>query len=55
MEKLAEFAVIVVLAVALSGHLEKFTLQVQLATLKILKESQSSNWGSPRFFSNGQK
>lgn len=55
MEKLAEFAVIVVLAVALTANLDKFTLQVQLATLKVLKESQSSNWGSPRFFSSKQK
>lgn len=50
MEKLAEFAVVVVLAMALSGNLDKFTYQVQLATLKIMKESQASKWGSPRFF-----
>jgi len=55
MEKLADFAVIVVLAVALTGNLDKFTLQVQLAALKVLKELQSSNWGSPRFFRSGQK
>ncbi|MGZ3744724.1 MAG: hypothetical protein ACXWRE_06305 [Pseudobdellovibrionaceae bacterium] len=47
MEKLTEFAIAVVLAVALTGNLDKFTYQVHLATLKLLKESQASRWGSP--------
>ncbi|MGZ6442264.1 MAG: hypothetical protein ACXWRU_19565 [Pseudobdellovibrionaceae bacterium] len=50
MEKLTEFAIAVVLAVALTGNLDKFTDQVHLATLKLLKESQASRWGSPRLF-----
>ena len=50
LDKLVSFSVAVVLAAALTGNLEKFTWQVQLATLKVIKESQASNWGSPRFF-----
>ncbi|MGZ3806188.1 MAG: hypothetical protein ACXVB4_18385 [Pseudobdellovibrionaceae bacterium] len=50
MEKLTEFAIAVVLAVALTGNLDKFTYEVHIATLKLLKESQASKWGSPRFF-----
>jgi hypothetical protein len=47
MEKLAELAVAVVLAVALTGNLDRFTTEVRIATLKLMKASQTSNWGSP--------
>ncbi len=50
MEKLVDFAVVVVLAAALMGNLDKFTRQVQIATIKLAHESRASNWGSPRFF-----
>ncbi|WP_413289241.1 hypothetical protein [Bdellovibrio sp. HCB337] len=54
-EKLVNFAVTVVLAVALTGNLEKFTWQVQLATLKILKASQTTSWGTPSFLASERK
>lgn len=50
MEKLTEFAIAVVLVVALTGNLDKFTYHVRLVTQRLLKESQASQWGSPRFF-----
>jgi hypothetical protein len=55
LEKLVSFSLAVVLAAALTGNLEKFTGQVQLATLKLIRESQTSHWGSPRFFERKTK
>ena len=50
LSKLAGFATSVVIAIALTGNLDKFTRMVQLETLKLLKESQASNWGNPSIF-----
>jgi hypothetical protein len=55
MEKLTEFAIAVVLAVVLTGNIDKFTNEVRVATLKLLKASQTSNWGSPQIFSENKK
>ncbi|MDG0817826.1 hypothetical protein [Bdellovibrio svalbardensis] len=52
-DKLVDVAITVVLAVALTVNLDRFTWQVHLATLRLLKASQTSTWGSPRFF-NGK-
>ncbi len=51
MEKLTEYALAVALAVVLTGNLDKFTNEVRIATLKLMKASQASNWGSPRVLS----
>lgn len=45
--KLIEAAVAIVFAMAATGQLPKFIRTVQIAQYKLLKESQSSNWGKP--------
>ena len=49
-KKLADFAVAVVITAAMMGNTGRLNHWVQLATTKVLWESRSSNWGSPRFF-----
>lgn len=43
--KLIDAVVIFVLMIAAAGQLPKFLKTVQVAQYKLLKESQSSNWG----------
>lgn len=50
LDKLIGVGVTIVLVMALTGNLNRFTWQVHLATLKLLKASQTSTWGSPRIF-----
>lgn len=50
MEKIADFAVAVVLMAALMGNVDRLNHWVQVATAKVLWESRASNWGTPRFF-----
>ena len=52
LEKLINFSLAVALVAACSGRIDQFTWQVRLATLKVLKASQTSTWGSPRFLNN---
>lgn len=44
-EKLAQAAVAVVMIAAATGQLPKLVREVQIAQLKLLKDSQSSKWG----------
>lgn len=44
-DRLIKYAVAVVLAVAAVGQLPRFNHYVQIQTIKLLKSSQSSNWG----------
>jgi len=46
-------AVGVVLAAAAAGYINDLQMWVWKAQAKLLYESRSSTWGSPRFFSNG--
>lgn len=50
LDNLVGVAVAIVLAMALTGNLDRFTWKVHLATLRIVKASQTSTWGSPRIF-----
>jgi hypothetical protein len=52
LDNLTDFAIKVVLAVALAGQLPQFTKWVQIQTAKVLWESRTSTWGSPLFFEN---
>lgn len=49
-DKLIDFAIAIVIAAALSGHLPDFTQWVQVQTAKILYASRTSTWVSPTFF-----
>lgn len=49
-EKVINFAVTVVMAVALAGQLPKFTRMIQKAQVQLLWESRASNWGNPNIF-----
>jgi hypothetical protein len=53
LEKLANFAITVVVMAAVAGNLDRLNLWVQVATQKILWESRASAWGSPNFFLEG--
>lgn len=44
-EKLAQAAVAAVMIAAATGQLPKLVREVQIAQLKLLKDSQSSKWG----------
>jgi hypothetical protein len=46
-QKLIEAVVIFVFMVAATGQLPRFVKNLQIAQYKLLKESQSSNWGKP--------
>ena len=45
--RLIEAVVIFVFAVAAAGQLPRLIKTIQIAQYKLLKESQSSNWGKP--------
>lgn len=49
-DKLATWAMGIVIAAALSGQLDRLQLIIWKAQAKVLYESRSSTWGSPRFF-----
>ena len=44
-DRLIKYAIAVTLAVAAVGQLPRFTHYVQIQTIKLLKDSQSSHWG----------
>jgi hypothetical protein len=44
MEKLINFAVVLVVAAAMTGQLPKAIKAVQIAQLQLIKESQASKW-----------
>lgn len=50
LEKLVSLAVTIVLMAAATGNLDKLQMWVWKAQAKVIYESRSSNWGSPRFF-----
>ena len=49
-DRLATWAMGIVIAAALCGQLDRLQLFIWKAQAKVLYESRSSNWGSPRFF-----
>ena len=49
-DKIGQFAVTVVIAAAIAGHLDSLNRWVQVATAKLVWESRTSTWGSPIFF-----
>jgi hypothetical protein len=50
LDSLIDFAITVVIAAAISGHLPDFTKWVQVQTAKVLYASRTATWGSPLFF-----
>ena len=54
LEKVIGLATTVVLMAAATGNLDKLQMWVWKAQAKVIYESRSSNWGSPRFFSQRQ-
>ena len=50
LEKLANFAITVVIMAAIAGNLDRLNLWIQVATQKVLWESRASAWGSPNLF-----
>ena len=50
LDNLGQFAATVILAAAVAGHLDSLNRWVQVATAKLVWESRTSTWGSPRFF-----
>jgi hypothetical protein len=47
-------ATAVVLTAAASGNLDKLQMWVWKAQARVIRESRTSNWGSPRFFPDRQ-
>ena len=47
MSKLISIAVALTMAAAATGNLPRIMLQVKLAQLQLIKDSQASNWGKP--------
>ena len=50
LDKISSFAITVVIMAAMAGNLDRLNRWVQVATAKVLWESRSSAWGSPRFW-----
>ena len=53
-EKLMPLAVSVVLMAAATGNIDRLQMWVWKAQAKVIQESRTSNWGSPRFFPERQ-
>jgi len=47
-DKLTDFVITIVLTAALAGNLDSLTKWVNVATAKLVYESRSETWGSPR-------
>lgn len=47
MSKLISIAVALTMAAAATGNLPRIILQVKLAQLHLIKDSQASKWGKP--------
>jgi hypothetical protein len=52
-EKLVDSAKTIVLAVALTGNLNKFTKFIHLQTQKLIFESRANSWGRPPILGGG--
>lgn len=52
LDKLMAWVVAVVLVFASTGNIDTFQKWVWKAQAKVICESRSSSWGSPRFFSH---
>jgi hypothetical protein len=48
--KIGQIAATIVIAAAIAGNLDRLNHWVQVATAKLLWESRSSAWGSPKFW-----
>ena len=51
-EKLVPVALALAISAAASGRIPQIILNLQIAQLKLLKESQSSNWGRAMLLPN---
>lgn len=49
-DKLAIWVMGIAIAAALTGQLDRFQLLIWKAQAKVLYESRTATWGSPRFF-----
>lgn len=49
-EKMMPMIMGVVLMAAATGNIDKLQMWIWKAQAKVVQESQTSNWGSPRFF-----
>lgn len=50
LDKLTSFVISVAFAAALMGNLDTLTRWVMVAHAKLLYESRTKTWGSPKFF-----
>lgn len=53
-DKLTDFAITVVLTAALLGNLDSLTKWVYVQRAKLLYESRTSSWGSPRVWKTSE-
>jgi len=53
-EKMMPMIVGVILMAAVTGNIDKLQMWVWKAQAKVIQESRTSNWGSPRFFHGRQ-
>ena len=53
-EKLIPLAVGVVPMAAATGNIDKLQMWIWKAQAKVIQQSRTSNWGSPRFFPDRQ-
>ncbi len=49
-EKMMPMIAAVVLMAATAGEIDKLQMWIWKAQAKVIQESRTSNWGSPRFF-----
>lgn len=49
-DKLTDFVITIVLTAALAGNLDSLTKWVNVATAKLVYESRTETWGSPRIW-----
>ncbi len=52
LDKLISIAATVVIGAAAIGRLDALQRWIWIAQAKVVYESRSSNWGSPKFFNN---
>ena len=53
-EKLMPMVVGIVLMAAAAGEIDRLQMWIWKAQAKVIQDSRTSNWGSPRFFPDRQ-
>ncbi|RYZ91110.1 MAG: hypothetical protein EOP06_07170 [Proteobacteria bacterium] len=53
-QSVAAWAAGIAIAAASVGKLDELQRWIWIAEAKVIAESRTSNWGSPRFFSDGR-